>query len=185
MTIDYITNSIFNSRTYIIQKSTDQVWLIDCGDVDRVLEIIGDKTVSDVFLTHAHFDHIYGLPSLLNVFPNVRIYTNEWGKTALANDKLNMSRYHEQPVIVDGDNVMALHDGDMIDGVSIFETPGHNPSCICFQIENAFFTGDAHIPGITVVTNLPRGNKELAVESEKRILQLSEGKIIYPGHSLI
>ena len=90
--VDYITNSIFNSRTYILSDGSDKVWLVDCGDVflndnDDDNDNLGrlmDSRVEGVLLTHAHFDHIYGLPSLLERFPDVAIYTNEWGKAALA-----------------------------------------------------------------------------------------------------
>ena len=54
-----------------------------------------------VILTHAHFDHIYGLPELLKQYPNCKIYTNESGRETLANAKKNMSFYHESPVTVD------------------------------------------------------------------------------------
>ena len=92
LSIFHITNSIFNSRTYILSDDSDKVWLVDCGDVEPLLSIVGSRKVEGVLLTHAHFDHIYGLPSLLERFPDVLIYTNEWGKRALADAKLNMSR---------------------------------------------------------------------------------------------
>lgn len=74
------------------------------------------RRVEGVLLTHAHFDHIYGLPLLLEKFPNVAIYTNEWGKAALADAKLNMSLYHETPVRIDCPNVRVVKEGDKIFG---------------------------------------------------------------------
>ena len=64
----------------------------------------------------------------------------------------------------------------------MFETPGHHPSCLTFMVEYNLFTGDAFIPGVKVVTNLPKGDNKLAQESMERILKLSEGKRIRPGH---
>lgn len=180
----YITNSVFNSRTYILSDCSDKVWLVDCGDVEPLLLIVGSRKVEGVLLTHAHFDHIYGLPSLLERFPDVAIYTNEWGKLALADAKLNMSRYHESPVKVDCSNVRVLKEGDKVFGFDVYETPGHNPSCLCFANSEMIFTGDAYIPGCKVVTNLPHCDKALAQSSAERILKLSEGKCIFPGHEV-
>lgn len=181
----YITNSIFNSRTYILSDDdSDKVWLVDCGDVEPLLPIVGSKKVEGVLLTHAHFDHIYGLPSLLARFPDMAIYTNEWGKAALADDKLNMSRYHESPVKVDCSNVRVVKEGDKVFGFDVYETPGHNPSCLCYANDDVIFTGDAYIPGCKVVTNLSHCDKALAQSSAERILKLAEGKTVMPGHEV-
>ena len=36
--IDYIVNKIFNSITYIIPTGGKECWLVDCGDIEKVLE---------------------------------------------------------------------------------------------------------------------------------------------------
>lgn len=102
LTVDYITNKVFNSRTYILtSEATDGVWLVDCGDVDVVYERIGEKPIDGVLLTHTHSDHIYGLETLVKRFAEVRIFTNAYGVGALKSPKLNISRYHsEYPDIV-------------------------------------------------------------------------------------
>lgn len=186
--VDYITNSIFNSRTYILSDGSDKVWLVDCGDAfwnedENENRLLGSR-VEGVLLTHAHFDHIYGLPSLLERFPDVAIYTNEWGKWALADDKLNMSRYHESPVKVDCSNVRVVKEGDKVFGFDVYETPGHNPSCLCYANDEVIFTGDAYIPGCKVVTNLPHCDGKLAQSSVERILKLAEGKAVMSGHDV-
>ena len=183
--VDYITNSVFNSRTYFLfEDDSDKVWLVDCGDVEPLLPIVGSRKIEGVLLTHAHFDHIYGLPSLLERFPNVTIYTNEWGKRALADAKLNMSRYHESPVRIDCSNVRVVKEGDKVFGFDVYETPGHNPSCLCYANSEIVFTGDAYIPGCKVVTNLPHCDKTLAEVSIEKILFIAKNKLINPGHDL-
>ncbi|MCQ2181785.1 MAG: MBL fold metallo-hydrolase [Bacteroidales bacterium] len=119
--VDYIVNSVFNSRTYILSEDgSDKVWLVDCGDVEPVMSIVGSRKVEGVLLTHAHFDHIYGLPSLLERFPDVAIYTNGWGKRALADDRMNLSRYHDAPVCVECPNVRIVSEGEKVCGLDVF-----------------------------------------------------------------
>ena len=187
---DYIVNHIFSSRTYVLTcDGTDDVWLVDCGDIDKVLDNISGRKIKGVLLTHAHFDHIYGLPGLMNAFPDCVIYTNGFGVKALQDAKMNMSRYHGMPVALDGDTVRMLvcGQGDRIalfDGVSAacYETPGHNPSCLTFEVGEWLFTGDAYIPGTPVVTILPHADKAKAKESVERILKLAEGRTVMSGH---
>ena len=191
--VTHVVNSVFTSRTYILTFSgSNRCWLVDCGDVEPVTDKVSDLTggsyqVCGVLLTHAHYDHIYGLPGLTELFPQIRVYTNGYGKKALANERINMSRYHEDPINYESDNVIACDEDDVIDlfeGVQakVHYTPGHNPSCLTFEIDNYLFTGDAYIPGVAVVTNLPGGDKPLAAQSLARIQALAQGKTLCPGH---
>lgn len=192
LTVDYITNKVFNSRTYILtSEATDGVWLVDCGDVDVVYERIGEKPIEGVLLTHTHSDHIYGLEALTERFPNVRIYTNAYGGEALRSPKLNISRYHsEYPDIVfdKPENICLIREGDTIDmlgdKVTVYETTGHDPSCLCYRIEDWLFTGDVYIPGVKVFTGFPYSNRQQAQQSVERILQLSENCLVMPGHTV-
>ncbi len=184
-----ITNNIFNSRTYVLGDSNfSSVWLVDCGDIDKVLAQIRDRAIAGVLLTHAHFDHIYGLPELLRHFPHCQVVTNEAGLEALADSRRNLSRYHETPIAVSPENVLLVQEGDSVplfDDLSarVYQTPGHHPSCLSFEIGDCLYTGDAYIPGEKVITNLPGGDKAMAAESVKRILELGVGKTIWCGHA--
>lgn len=192
LSIDFITNRVFNSRTYILsKKGCEKVWLVDCGDTDRVLEMIGEKSVEGILLTHAHSDHIYGLEALMKRFPEVKIYTNAEGVEALRDPRLNVSHYHSEypDISIEAPNhVCILKDGDELnvlgETVKFFETPGHAPSCITYIMEDKAFTGDAYIPGVKVFTGFPHSNRKQAAESVERILLLTPHYIILPGHTV-
>ena len=192
--IKEIVNSIFTSKTYILYKNGEnKAWLVDIGDVEPALAFLEGNglTVEGVFLTHAHFDHIYGLPELVKHYPQCNVYVTEYAKEALASDKLNMSRYHETPITYEGDNVVVVHEGDEMTlfedepTMLFYETPGHNPGCLTMVMGDMIFIGDAYIPGVGANTQVPRSNKEQAKQSLERILKLAEGKTIYSGHYLI
>lgn len=187
MTIHQIVNSVFNSCSYVLTQDK-QSWLVDCGDVDKILPLIDGK-LQGVLLTHAHFDHIYGLNDLESLFPGVPVYTIMAGLNGLMSDKLNFSRYYGEPFIFDSpDNVKLVNDGECIslfDGVEIkaVATPGHSPGCVTWLTSNAIFTGDSYIPGVKTVTNLPHSDKDLALKNEALIRQMVENRSIYPGHA--
>lgn len=181
--------------TYILTKDNNTlVWIVDCGDVEALVKslsvMMGDEfSIKGVLLTHGHYDHIYGLPHLTSMFPYLKVYTNSFGKMLLESERLNMSRYHEDPINYHSRNVIECNDGDIIDlfdGVQakIHHTPGHCPSCLTYEIGNYLFTGDAYIPGVKVVTTLRGSNKHQAVQSVERILSLAEGKTIMSGHEV-
>ena len=193
--VTHIVNSVFTSRTYILTYGdSKKCWIVDCGDVEPLIEKISDLIgntfkICGMLLTHAHYDHMYGLPRLAEMFPEVRIFTNDMGRKALANERINMSRYHEDPIKFESDTVMVCNDGDVVelfDGVKaiIHYTPGHNPSCLTFEVGDYLFTGDTYIPGVAVVTNLPGGDKVLAAQSLERIKTLAIGKNVCPGHEV-
>ena len=75
MTIHQVVNTIYRSCSYVLTQEHNS-WVIDCGDVDKLLPYIDGK-LNGVLLTHAHFDHIYGLNTLTSLFPGAPIYTNQ------------------------------------------------------------------------------------------------------------
>lgn len=173
-------NSLFNSICYHFNGC-----IVDPGDIWD-----GFNNLSVVLLTHAHFDHIYGLNEVLRISPNALVYTNEYGRDMLLNARKNMSYYHETPFVFDyPDCIRTVEDGTEVilsNGLvakAVF-TPGHNPSCITWVIDDMVFSGDSLIPGVKTVTNLPGGDKTKSIESEKLINLLTYGKIIYPGHKV-
>lgn len=193
--IKEIVNSIYSSKTYILFKKGDiNAWLVDIGDIEPILSFQKDHNliVKGVFITHAHFDHIYGLEALVDLFPECKVYTSEYAKYALASDKLNMSKYYEHGVSINytRDNVVVVREGEtmaLFEGepkIVFYETPGHNPGCLTMVMGDKIFTGDAYIPGFGVNTRLPRADKEQAKVSLERIIKLAEGKTVLSGHQI-
>lgn len=61
--VKQIVNSIFTSNTYVLfDDDYDYCWLVDIGDFNKVADVLPPGVeIRGVFLTHSHFDHIYGL----------------------------------------------------------------------------------------------------------------------------
>ena len=188
-----ITNTIFTSKTYILyREGEDKAWLVDIGDIEPVVSFLEEKRlcVSGVFITHAHFDHIYGLEALADRYPECKVYCTEYCREALASEKLNMSKYHGTPINYSRENVVVVREEESIrlfDGepaMVFYETPGHNPGCLTMVMGDMIFTGDAYIPGVGANTKLPKADKELAQQSLERIFKLAEGRRILSGHKI-
>ena len=187
MEIVRIVNTVFSSNTYVLrEEGMDWCWLVDVGDI--VLECIGGEvTIRGVFLTHTHYDHLYGINRLIDLFPQCVVYTSGAGVEGIYSDKLNFSRYHDDPVVFKGDHVRVVCDGDRIEllpgeFLTVLETPGHDKSCLTYYTESVVFSGDSFIPGVKVITTFPRSDKQEAARSVEEILKLVEGRDLYPGH---
>ena len=83
-----IKNKLLQSATYFIGN-----YLIDCGDGDAILKIAKEqrKDIYGIFLTHCHQDHIYGIPKVMELFPNAKIYCSSMTHKGLKDDSLNLS----------------------------------------------------------------------------------------------
>jgi glyoxylase-like metal-dependent hydrolase (beta-lactamase superfamily II) len=190
MEVKQLVNSVFTSNTYIVSdNNSDWVWLIDVGDIKGVLNSLTKGTyVKGVFITHPHFDHIYGINKLVDLFPECLVFTSEDGKQGLFSDKLNLSYYHNDPITFLGSNIQILRENDTIElfenyFLEALETPGHNWGCLTYKIGNYLFTGDSYIPNVPVVTKLKGGDRESNKKSLQKIKDnISENTIICPGH---
>lgn len=188
-----VVNSVSNSKTYILYcKGCDKAWLVDIGDIEPVFLFLDEKqlSVAGVFLTHGHYDHFYGLQSLIERFPNCKVYATAYTKRVIASEELNLSCKLEKPIKYEGNNVVEVHEGDEFvlfesePPLQIYEVPGHNPGCMAMILGDYIFTGDAYIPGLGVKDFVPYANKEQAKLSMERILNLTEGKTVFAGHKI-
>lgn len=186
-------NSRFASNTYIIANPKyDNVWVVDPGDTEPIFEWMGihsKTTITGILLTHAHFDHIYGMNEMILRYPCCKVFTsNELGVECLHDPKKNGSRYTEEGPIVIKDNAKICYYDEKImlwDGVEIWthNTPGHSDDSQCLILEGMLFTGDTLIKDVRTVTKLKGGSVEKLVETKKIILSWKGKNIrVMPGH---
>ena len=194
LNVNYVTNTVFSSRTYwLTENNQNDIWLVDCGDIEIIVKKLPKNSrIVGVLLTHVHFDHIYGLNQLMCQFPDCKVYTNDFGQKSLIDPKRNFSRYHtdvEDFVFEYPESIVVIGEGEKIElfeGVyaDVYYTPGHDESCLCYEVGENLFTGDAYIPGIKTVTTFPHSSKKKAMESDLRISSMARGMTIYSGHTI-
>ena len=182
--------SVMSAKVYALSDGISQdYYLIDIGDFVAAQQLLpNDARVRGVFLTHGHHDHIAGINALKAAYPECVVYASEECQKMLASAKANLSYYVEKASEIEyTGEVTLLHDGDSIElfkgiHLEVIATPGHHPSCLSYLVGDYLFTGDSYIPGVKVVTNLPKGNKKQAEESVARILELGRDRVICAGH---
>jgi glyoxylase-like metal-dependent hydrolase (beta-lactamase superfamily II) len=109
----------------------DGVVLVDTGPpdnaatIDAALSRVGASwsDVSDVVLTHAHFDHVGSLAAVVALADNATV-------RAGAQDAPEIGRDAPRPV-------RPLKDGEKVGSLTVVETPGHTPGHISLHHEAA------------------------------------------------
>ena len=62
----------------IINDETQEVIIVDAGDDKPVLDFVKNQnlTISQIWVTHHHSDHIGGVTALANAFPNAQVFAH-------------------------------------------------------------------------------------------------------------
>lgn len=189
-----ILNSILNSCTYILYNESKDVYLIDCGDIEPIKEFIQakGKTIKGIFLTHCHYDHIYGINDVISIFPDVAIYGSKDTITGLKDIRINLSKYHGLPLVVNEKAILKeiseISQLNILEEkIKVLETPGHDTGCLSYLIGNKLFTGDSYIPNLPVFTKWSRSDKTKAITFEYVLKKLKESQklTLYSGHQVI
>lgn len=190
---EQFVNSRFTSNTYVISCSgRDSVWMVDPGDTTVVFEWMqrqSKTTVSGILLTHAHFDHIYGVNEILSRYPSCTVYVaNAYGRELLFDARKNGSKYTEEgPLTVVGSACVAFYPEEipLWDDVSlsVLYTPGHSDDSVCLLTDGLVFSGDTLIKGVRTVTKLKTGSRDKLKASLDLISSYKgRGLKVCPGH---
>ena len=55
LTVKSIVNTILESKTYILEVDRLDFWIVDPGDVEKIMEIVDkDRVLKGILLTHIH-----------------------------------------------------------------------------------------------------------------------------------
>jgi len=135
--------------------------------------------------THAHFDHIGAISTLIEFgdYP-FYLHKNEIELLKSANEYTSMFEI-ENIIIPNIDKVLIESTLLNFSGfqVEVIETPGHTTGGVSYLIENHLFTGDTLFSGSIGRTDLPGGNLDILLNSiHKKLMPLDELTIVHPGH---
>ncbi|MDR2036301.1 MAG: MBL fold metallo-hydrolase [Bacteroidales bacterium] len=191
--VKQIINSPVDSNCFIlyIQNNANCI-IVDPGAeyCNELLKFIKDRKISPeyIILTHEHFDHIWGVNQLKNLFP-CKVISSAICSEHMIDAKKNLSAFYNQSgfkccpadITIESINNELLWNGVMID---FFNTPGHTDGSISFYFYNNLFCGDLLIKDFQTVTKLPGGNKNQLKNSLDLVFSKFYNKniIVYSGH---
>ncbi len=155
--------------TYIVGcEATGQALVIDPGgEVERILEEARRERLQIRYIlnTHGHWDHTMGNERLKKLTGAALVKHQQ--EPGLEADILLVD---EKPFQV----------GEIVFGV--FHTPGHTRGGVCLYAEGQLFTGDTLFVGDSGRTDLPGGHRPTLGASIRRLMELPDETIVWPGH---
>lgn len=182
MKLTKIVSNLLDSNTFILDDN-GQVIIFDAGvDAMQVANLVGDKKVVAVFLTHGHYDHAFFANSYAKFF-GCKIYASKEIKDCLADSNKN---YSEGALsLSDFSNFIFLeNDGKLKIGnleIKYFSTPGHSKCGMSFLVESDLFVGDLVFKQGIGRTDLFGGDKKQMLESLQKVQGINF-EILHSGH---
>jgi len=155
--------------TYILGcEATREALVIDPGgEVDRIIEEARREGLQIKYIlnTHGHWDHTVGNDRL-------KLLTGA-----------SIVRHKQEPgpdvdILLVDEKPFRL--GEIV--FTVFHTPGHTPGGVCLYAEGQLVTGDTLFVGDSGRTDLPGGHRPTLGASIRRLMELPDETIVWPGH---
>ena len=189
MKLHTLSLGMLGTNSYLVaDETTGQSILIDAPDrADKILEVLTKEgyTLTEIVLTHGHYDHILALKDLKNA-THVPIAIHKNGLASLKSGENNLcvlAGYDWEPITPD----RLLDEGDRITAgtlsFQVLHTPGHTQDSICLYREGILFSGDTLFAGSIGRYDLPTGNGRQELKSiQEKLMTLPDDTEVYPGH---
>lgn len=171
-------------------ESKEGVVIDPSFDADAVVDFIKNKhlNVTAVYLTHAHFDHYYGLPYLQSQIPQIQhilLHAADldlWNEGGGAQKFLTSVLHLPQPDII-LQNEANLFLGNYV--IKVLHTPGHTPGSVVFyspEIATAFCGDLIFYHGIGRTDLLGGNYRQLKDSIQNKIFTLPPQTTLVSGH---
>lgn len=161
---------------YVIHDhATNRAAVVDpAWDVPAILAAAEQRglRITDILLTHSHFDHINGVEALLNA-GDAQLHL-------LRAEAAFWDRYLDLPTLHEGGDRIQLGETE----IEILHTPGHTPGSACYRLGDQVLTGDTLFVFGCGRCDLRGGDPEQMYQSLRRLGDRLPGDtLIRPGHN--
>lgn len=213
--IEEFTFNAFQTRCCVLWDDAGFCAFIDPGcaseaELAQLTGLVSARSLKPVciMLTHAHFDHIYGMSALAKRY-RIPVYAHSEEIFTIENTNPYVCKCYGLPLpelfpmaILPEEadlqgRFICVSEGDTIEvgslRFSVLETPGHSRGGLCFHeaTEGVLFSGDTLFAGAIGRTDHPGGDYDLLIKSIfEKLLPLDESQTaarhtsikVIPGH---
>ncbi len=180
---------------YIVSDDNNNTVIFDpCERGSEVYAYLNEQglNLSAVIITHAHFDHIYGLTDLTDAAKNdgkdIPVYIHTGDADAMSSEQKNLSApLFRTPYGYTG-ILNEVSDGDVVTvgemTFRVLSTPGHTEGSACYinDGEKVIFAGDVLFDGSIGRTDFPGGDMGKMRESLSKLMEFDDSYRVYSGH---
>lgn len=185
MKILTLTTTELATNTYIMVNGKE-AFVVDPGDnADAILAAAAQEgaTITEVLLTHGHYDHIGAVAELQRKGALVIMHRDD---VHLTSSFKNLAFYSGKTVdkflpdvTVSGGETLNVAGLD----VRVIHTPGHTEGGVCYIVGDAIFSGDTLFELSYGRTDFPTGDfAKLKNSIVNKLFTLKENYTVYPGH---
>ena len=185
----------FQENSYLLYDESGEGIAVDPGfydgeELSAFCRTVEENNISlrGIWLTHGHFDHVYGVQPLIDKVGALPVYMHPGDREllSLAPKMVAIFRMKEPQTAF---STLDLADGDILEaGASRFRvitTPGHTRGGVCFysETDKILLTGDTLFAGSIGRTDLPGGEyDDLIVSIMDKLMGLPGDIDLFPGH---
>ena len=162
-----------DNNVYVVGDDSS-VYVVDPShDLDAVAELVGDRRVEGILLTHAHNDHCELAPEAAKRF-DTEVYLHP------DDDMLWQESNGDAPYTPLADRGQFDIGGEKI---TVYHTPGHSPGCVVLHVGETLLSGDTLFNGGPGATGRKYSDFDVIIESlRNRVLNLPPETRVLPGH---
>lgn len=183
---DQVATQMVNFAYAIGDRATGECVLVDPAyAVNDIVDAVEAEamTVVGVLATHYHPDHVGG--SMMGL--EIEGLATLLGRVSCP---VHVQRAEVPWVIrttgVSEEDLVAHDSGDVLQvgavGIELIHTPGHTPGSQCFLVDGRLVAGDTLFLDGCGRTDLPGSDPTEMLQSLKRLSQVDDEVVLYPGH---
>ncbi len=200
MQVERFTIGPLSTNCYIVHDETHAIVIDVGGDPLPIINFLENRKIVPklILATHGHFDHVlgvnvlkrkYSIPFMIhykeieilrNIKETINNLINTYGFDLLGISEIDNIEIPKPDDTFENEYIITV--GNI--SLKVLETPGHTPGSSCFLSNNVLFSGDTLFMGSIGRTDYG-GNSELMKISLKKLKELPDNLIVYPGHGPI